>query len=163
MLAAVAGDSAKTAVPSMPLIIGKPCLTSKWRHNERDGVSNHQRLDVCSTVCSGADQREHQSSASLAFVRGTRQWPADSPHKGSLTRNCFHVMTSLCHPHSSKRCLWWLSPTWFVADQPDAELIRREPTHLTDTLGSNVFNIALHISGTLGNISKVSKYKQENT
>ena len=25
---------------------------------------------VCSAVCSGADQREHQSSASLAFVRG---------------------------------------------------------------------------------------------
>ena len=26
---------------------------------------------VCSTVCSGADQRKHQSSVSLAFVRGT--------------------------------------------------------------------------------------------
>ena len=26
---------------------------------------------VCSTVCSSADQRKHQSSASLAFVRGT--------------------------------------------------------------------------------------------
>ena len=25
---------------------------------------------VCSTVCSGAAQRKHQSSASLAFVRG---------------------------------------------------------------------------------------------
>ena len=30
---------------------------------------------VCSTICSGADQRKHQSSASLAFVRGTKgQW-----------------------------------------------------------------------------------------
>ena len=29
----------------------------QWRHNERDGVSNHRRLVVCSTVCSGADQR----------------------------------------------------------------------------------------------------------
>ena len=26
---------------------------------------------VCSTVCSGADQRKHQLSASLAFVRGS--------------------------------------------------------------------------------------------
>ena len=40
----------------------------KWRHNERDGILNHQRL-VCSTVCSGTDQRKHQSFASLAFVR----------------------------------------------------------------------------------------------
>ena len=30
---------------------------------------------VCSTVCSEADQRKHQSSASLAFVRGTHRWP----------------------------------------------------------------------------------------
>ena len=27
-------------------------------------------LTVCSTVCSGAHQRKHQSSASLAFVTG---------------------------------------------------------------------------------------------
>ena len=37
---------------------------------------------VCLTVCSGADQRKHQSSASLAFVRGIRRWPVDSPDKG---------------------------------------------------------------------------------
>ena len=29
---------------------------------------------VYSTVCSSADQRKHQSSASLAFVRGIHQW-----------------------------------------------------------------------------------------
>ena len=28
---------------------------------------------VCSTVCSGADQRKHQSSTSLAFVSGIRR------------------------------------------------------------------------------------------
>ena len=30
---------------------------------------------VCSTVGSGADQRKHQSSASLTFVRGIQRWP----------------------------------------------------------------------------------------
>ena len=39
------------------------------------------------TVCSGADQRKHQSSASLAFVRGIHWWPVNSPHKGPVTRN----------------------------------------------------------------------------
>ena len=34
-----------------------------------------------STVCSGADQRKHQSSASMAFVRGIHRWPVNSPHK----------------------------------------------------------------------------------
>ena len=41
------------------------------------------------TVCSGADQRKHQSSESLAFVRGIHRWPVDSPHKRPITRKMF--------------------------------------------------------------------------
>ena len=41
---------------------------------------------VYSSVYSGADQRKHQSSASLAFLRGIHRWPANSPHKGPVTR-----------------------------------------------------------------------------
>ena len=40
------------------------------------------------TVYSGADQRKHQSSASLAF-RGIHRGPVNSPHKGSVTRKMF--------------------------------------------------------------------------
>ena len=36
---------------------------------------------VYSIVYSGADQRKHQSSASLAFVRGIHRGPVNSPHK----------------------------------------------------------------------------------
>ena len=48
---------------------------------------------IYSTFCSGADQRKHQSSASLAFVRGIHQWPVNSPHKGPVTRE--------------KVAIWW--------------------------------------------------------
>ena len=41
---------------------------------------------VYSTICSGADQRKHHRSASLAFVRGIHRWPLDSPHKGPVTQ-----------------------------------------------------------------------------
>ena len=44
---------------------------------------------VYSTVYSGADQRKHQSSASLAFVRGIHRRPVNSPHKGPVTRKMF--------------------------------------------------------------------------
>ena len=44
---------------------------------------------VYSTVWSGADQRKHQSSASLAFVRGIHRWAVDFPHKGPETRKIF--------------------------------------------------------------------------
>ena len=44
---------------------------------------------VRSTVCWGTDQRKHQISASLVFVRGIHQSPVNSPHKGPVTRKRF--------------------------------------------------------------------------
>ena len=40
-------------------------------------------------VYSSADQRKHQSSASLAFVRGIHRGPVNSPHKWPVTRKMF--------------------------------------------------------------------------
>ena len=42
--------------------------------------------NVYSTVYSGADQRKHQSSALLAFVREIHRGPVNSPHKWPETR-----------------------------------------------------------------------------
>ena len=44
---------------------------------------------VYSTVYSDADQRKHQSSASLAFVRGIHRRPVNSPHKWPVTPKMF--------------------------------------------------------------------------
>ena len=41
---------------------------------------------VYSTVYSGLYHRKHQSSASLASVRGIHRWPVNSPHKWPVTR-----------------------------------------------------------------------------
>ena len=49
---------------------------------------------VYSTAYSLADQRKHQSSKSLAFVRGIHRWPVNSPHKGPIIWKCSHLMTS---------------------------------------------------------------------
>ena len=42
-----------------------------------------------SIVCSCADQRKHQGSASLAFFREIHRWPVNSPHKRLVTRKMF--------------------------------------------------------------------------
>ena len=63
-----------------------------WRHNDHDGVSNHQ--PVYSTVYSDADQRKHQSSVPLAFVWGIHQDRWIPRTKGQLRGKCFHLMTS---------------------------------------------------------------------
>ena len=44
---------------------------------------------VYSSLCPGADQRKHQNSASLAFVRGIHPWPVNSTHKGPVARKMF--------------------------------------------------------------------------
>ena len=55
---------------------------------------------VYSTIYSGADQRNHQSSMSLAFVRGIHRWPMNSLHKGPVTQKMFPfddvIMTQHC-------------------------------------------------------------------
>ena len=68
---------------------------------------------VYSTVCLGADQRKHQSSASLAFVRGIHRWSVNSPHKGPNTRKMFpfdDVIMSLSSPWVAvSASVWWAS------------------------------------------------------
>ena len=55
-----------------------------------DMASQITRLTIVySAVYSDADQRKHQGSASLAFVRGIHRWPVNSPHKGPVTRKMF--------------------------------------------------------------------------
>ena len=55
---------------------------------------------VYSTVYSGADQRKHQSSASLDFVWGIHRRPVNSPHKWPVTQKMFPfddvIMACLC-------------------------------------------------------------------
>ena len=50
---------------------------------------------VYSTVYSDADQRKHQSSASLAFIRGIHRGPVKFP--AQMASNTENVSISLCH------------------------------------------------------------------
>ena len=66
----------------------------QWRHNDYGSVSNHQPRGCL--LYSDADQRKHQSSASLAFVRGIHRDRWIPRTKGQLRGKCFHLMTSSC-------------------------------------------------------------------
>ena len=52
---------------------------------------------VYSTVSSVADQGKHQSSVSLAFVRGIHRWPVNFPHKGPVTWKMFPFDNVIIH------------------------------------------------------------------
>ena len=63
---------------------------------------------VYSTVYTGADQRKHQSSASLAFVRGIQRLPVNFTHKWPVTRKMFPfddvimLECDVCHSSDNK-------------------------------------------------------------
>ena len=67
---------------------------------------------VYSKVYSGADQRKHESSASLAFVQESHRGPVNSLHKWPVTRKMFPfddvIMSQLsnisCHLVSREGC-----------------------------------------------------------
>ena len=60
---------------------------------------------VYSTVYSGADQRKHQSSVSLAFVRGFHRGPVNSPHTRAI--NAENV--SIWWRHHGKQKVWTIA------------------------------------------------------
>ena len=66
-----------------------PYISLRWRHNDHAGVSNTSLTVVYSIVYSGVNQRKHQSSASLAFVREIHRGPVNFPHKWPVTRKMF--------------------------------------------------------------------------
>ena len=69
------------------------------------------RTIVYSTVYSGADQRKHESSVSLTFVRGIHRGPVNSPHKWPVARKMFpfdDVILTTC----VFRCHISISNTW---------------------------------------------------
>ena len=74
---------------------------------------------VYSTVYSGADHRKHQSSVSLAFVRGIHRWPVNSPHKGPVTRKMFPFDDVIMKLFAvNKQACLFLSVSYRVEDIP---------------------------------------------
>ena len=94
-------------------------VAMSWRpHGTR---ANHYNDDIRSAMASqitsltivysivylGADQRKHQSSAPLAFVRGIHRSPVNSPHKGPVARKKVPFDDVIMHT----------SLSWYVDEQ----------------------------------------------
>ena len=81
------------------------------------------RTIVYATVYSDADQRKHQSSASLAFLRGIHRRPVNSPHKWPVTRIMFPfddvIMNALAF-YAMHQCTDWrnfINTSWLPVIQ----------------------------------------------
>ena len=83
---------------------------------------------VYSIVYSDADQRKHQSSASLAFVRVIHRGPVNFPHKWPVTRIMFPLDDVIMLNHFFQFMISLLSPNiqviWYTTQ------VHNSPTYL---------------------------------
>ena len=95
---------------------------------------------VYSTVHAGADQRKHQSSASLVFVWWIPRWPVNSSHKGPVTRKMFPFHYVIMSWNILLWCQQVLSPTadgmflWLLCGYYTMRSCRRNVLRITDSL-----------------------------
>ena len=68
---------------------GNICTLLQWRHNERDGVSNHLRLDCLLSRLFRRKSKKTSKFRITGLCEGNHRWPMDSPHKGPITRTMF--------------------------------------------------------------------------
>ena len=68
---------------------------------------------VYSSIYWGADQRKHQSSASLAFVRGIHRGPVNSLHKGPVARKMFPLDDVIMHWQLRRN---YLNHIWVISN-----------------------------------------------
>ena len=130
---AIYPDTTKGKVPFIIFFINSILCFPKlfrsalqWRHNECDGVSNHQHHD---SLFNRLFRRRSTITPKLrvtGFVRGIHRWPVNSPHIGPVTRKTFpfdDVIIRVCccsehnstgirfrSEHSCIACLW--NGTW---------------------------------------------------
>ena len=88
---------------------------------------------VYSTVYADADQRKHQSSASLAFVWGIHRRPANSPHKWPVTRKMFPFDDVIMYWFIQKR---QLQSPWL----PRSPLPKCDPLHQLSGISNHLMN-----------------------
>ena len=81
---------------------------------------------VFSTVYSDADQRKHQSSASLAFVRGIHRGPVNILHKWPVTREMFPFDDVIMHNIFSVHILL---TKWYKKQPPNAKFPLANTVH----------------------------------
>ena len=79
----------------------KTHCTLQWRHNERDGVWNHQpRHCLLTGLFRPRSKKTSKFRVTGLCVGNSPRWPVNSPHKGPVTRKMFpfdDVIMGVCH------------------------------------------------------------------
>ena len=79
-----------------------------WRHNGRNGVSNHQPYDCLLKLLFRHRSKKTSKLRVTGLCGGIHRWPVNSPHKEPVTRNMFpfdYVIMIMCSNVNSSICV----------------------------------------------------------
>ena len=87
-----------------PTITSYKHITLLWRHNERDGVSNHQPHGCLLSCLFRCRSRKTAKLRVTGLSEGIHRWPVNSPHKGPVTRTMFPFDDVIIKTGSAYHC-----------------------------------------------------------
>ena len=105
-----------------------------WRHNDDDGVSNH-RPHVC--LLNRLFRCRSKKTSKLrvtGLCAGNSPGPVNSPHKGPVTRKCFHLMTSSWASIITSSYIWCIDRNRILFQYKDRAVSGPLFTKRTDVL-----------------------------
>ena len=108
----------------------------QWRHNERYGVSNHQPQDCLLNRLFRCRSKKTSKLRVTGLYEGNSAVTGEFPHKGPVTRKCFHLMTSSCQGPIS---LMILSRNWM-------EIVLCSYPNSNDMIAIHIFTCHCHVS-----------------
>ena len=120
-----------------------------------------------STVYLDTDQRKHQSSASLAFVRGIHRRPVNSPHKWPVTRkmlpfdDVIMMTASLIHQWRNSLSMSFSSHWIRHADMKTWKLWLKMPYNMVLLIIVENERLPGHVKSCWSNVSLIMTISQE--
>ena len=113
---------------------------------------------VYSIDYSSANQRKHQSSASLAFVQGIHRGPVNSPHKWPVTRKMFPFDDVIMHISYALYGLLSMYSCGFIVCSGLYNIFTNIYQLAPLTLGQSLYCLAA-IEATLKNMGVINRYQ----
>ena len=74
-------------------------------------------LAVCSAALQANNKENPKALHYCPFVRWTRQWPVDSPHKGPVIQKALPSHNNICHQYNPKVLLFSVEMLWMLIIQ----------------------------------------------
>ena len=132
-------------------------LSLHWRHNDHDGVSNHQPRGCLLNRLFGRRSNKTSKLRVTGLCAGNSPGPVNSPHKGPVTRKMFpfdDVIMSIPSNHGVfGSVVQWFEPGF----EPLTHRARDKMAAITQTMFSNAlswmkifeFRLKFHLSLSL--------------